>query len=198
MINIICLGNTYNFNLINIRRILSSRCGLLMVFISLFLTSAPAAAEPVSLRIEEQQHDSHRAAIGQLLDGLHRAAAESDAQDYFARYTEEAVFLGTDASERWSIGEFKVYAAKPFAEGRGWRYDVVSRHLVPTENPEIYGFDEVLSNEKLGLCRGSGLVVFDGERWRVAQYVLSMLIPNAIAASVGRETIKRLEQIGQE
>ena len=47
------------------------------------------------------------------------------------------------------------------------------------------------------LCRGSGLVVFDGARWRVAQYVLSMLIPNAIAASVGRETVKALEQVGQ-
>ena len=193
MTNIKYLGNTYNFNLINMRRVLSSRCGFLMIFISLFLTSAPAAAEPDSLRIEGQQPDTHRAAIGQLLEGLHRAAAESDAQDYFARYTEEAVFLGTDASERWSIGEFKAYAAKPFAEGRGWRYEVVSRHLVPTGNPEIYGFDEVLSNEKLGLCRGSGLVVFDGERWRVAQYVLSMLIPNAIAESVGRDTVKALE-----
>ena len=193
MINIICLGNIYNFNLINMRRVLSSRCGLLMILISLFLTSAPAAAEPVSLQIEGEQRDSHRAAIERLLDGLHRAAAESDAQDYFARYTEEAVFLGTDASERWSIAEFKAYAAEPFAEGRGWRYDVVSRHLVPTGNPEIYGFDEVLSNEKLGLCRGSGLVVFDGERWRVAQYVLSMLIPNAIAESVGRDTDKALE-----
>ena len=68
---------------------------------------------------------------------------------------------------------------------------------MPTGNPEIYGFDEVLSNEKLGLCRGSGLVVFDGTRWRVAQYVLSMLIPNAIAASVGREAVKALEQVGQ-
>ena len=191
------LENIYKFKTINIRRILSSRCELAIVLISLFLTSAPAAAEPVSLQIEREQRDSHRAAIERLLDGLHRAAAESDAQDYFARYTEEAVFLGTDASERWSIAEFKAYAAKPFAEGRGWRYDVVSRHLVPTGNPEIYGFDEVLSNEKLGLCRGSGLVVFDGARWRVVQYVLSMLIPNAIAESVGRETVKALEQGGQ-
>jgi hypothetical protein len=197
MINIMRLENIYKFKAINIRRILSSRCELAIVLISLFLTSAPAAAEPDSLQIEREQRDSHRAAIGQLLDGLHRAAAESDAQDYFARYTEEAVFLGTDASERWSIAEFKAYAAKPFAEGRGWRYDVVSRHLVPTGNPEIYGFDEVLRNEKLGLCRGSGLVVFDGARWRVVQYVLSMLIPNAIAESVGRETVKALEQGGQ-
>ena len=197
MINIMRLENIYKFKAINIRRILSSRCELAIVLISLFLTSAPAAAEPDSLQIEREQRDSHRAAIERLLDGLHRAAAESDAQDYFARYTEEAVFLGTDASERWSIAEFKAYAAKPFAEGRGWRYDVVSRHLVPTGNPEIYGFDEVLRNEKLGLCRGSGLVVFDGARWRVVQYVLSMLIPNAIAESVGRETVKALEQGGQ-
>lgn len=182
---------------VSLRQASSAWCALLTTLVMLLLTPVLAAEEPGSLDALLSPRDSNRAAIEQLLDGLHRAAAESDAQDYFARYTEEAVFLGTDASERWSIAEFKAYAAKPFAEGRGWRYDVVSRHLVPTGNPEIYGFDEVLSNEKLGLCRGSGLVVFDGARWRVAQYVLSMLIPNAIAASVGRETVKALEQVGQ-
>jgi hypothetical protein len=182
---------------VSLRKASSAWCALLTTLVMLLLMPVLAAEEPGSLDAQLSPRDANRALIGQLLDGLHRAAAESDAQDYFARYTEEAVFLGTDASERWSIAEFKAYAAKPFAEGRGWRYDVVSRHLVPTGNPEIYGFDEVLSNEKLGLCRGSGLVVFDGARWRVAQYVLSMLIPNAIAASVGRETVKALEQVGQ-
>ena len=60
----------------------------------LLLTPALAAEEPGSLDAQLSPRDANRAAIGQLLDGLHRAAAESDAQDYFARYTEEAVFSG--------------------------------------------------------------------------------------------------------
>ncbi len=183
--------------LVGVHRGSNDRYGLLMIVLSLFLMPVSATAEPASTTTHAVQHDANTAAIDVLLDGLHRAAAASDAEDYFARYTQDAVFLGTDASERWSITEFQAYATKPFSEGRGWRYEVVSRHLVPTGLPEIYGFDEVLSNEKLGLCRGSGLVVFDGARWRVAQYVLSMLIPNAIAASVGRETVKALEQVGR-
>jgi hypothetical protein len=197
MVKIIGLEVLHKIDWVRRRKASSLWCALLTIVLTLLLASVSATEAPGSLDAQLSPRDSNSVAIEQLLNGLHRAAAESDTQDYFARYTEEAVFLGTDASERWSIAEFKAYAAKPFSEGRGWRYDVVSRHLVPTGNPGIYGFDEVLSNEKLGLCRGSGLVVFDGTRWRVAQYVLSMLIPNAIAASVGRETVKALEQVGQ-
>ena len=197
MIKNIGLEVLHKIDWVSLRKASSPWCAMLTTLVILLLTPVLAAEGPGSLNAQLSPRDSNSVAIEQLLDGLHRAAAESDAQDYFARYTEEAVFLGTDANERWSIAEFKVYAAKPFSEGRGWRYDLVSRHLVPTGNPEIYGFDEVLSNEKLGLCRGSGLVVFDGARWRVAQYVLSMLIPNAIAASVGRETVMALKQVGQ-
>ncbi len=141
-----------------------------------------------------QPGEADKIAIGNLLDGLHQAAASADAEDYFGRYTEDAYFLGTDASERWSIDEFKAYADKPFSEGRGWRYEVVRRQLLPTSSPHVYGFDEVLNNAKLGLCRGSGIVIHDGKRWLVAHYVLSMLIPNAIAETVGQASIRNLGQ----
>ena len=45
-----------------------------------------------------------------LLDGLHQDAHEGNFQSYFERYTPDAVFLGTDKSERWSMDEFKAYA----------------------------------------------------------------------------------------
>ena len=45
-----------------------------------------------------------------LLDGLHQDAHEGNFQDYFARYAKNAVFLGTDKTERWTIEEFKAYA----------------------------------------------------------------------------------------
>ena len=47
------------------------------------------------------------ASIHAALDGLHESAAASNMDRYFGHYTENAVFLGTDASERWALEEFK-------------------------------------------------------------------------------------------
>ena len=55
-----------------------------------------------------------------LLDGLHQDAHEGNFETYFDRYTNDAVFLGTDKSERWTIEEFKAYAKPAFADGHGW------------------------------------------------------------------------------
>ena len=45
-----------------------------------------------------------------LLDGLHQDAHEGNFETYFARYSSDAIFLGTDKTERWTIEEFKDYA----------------------------------------------------------------------------------------
>jgi|SaaInlStandDraft_1057018.scaffolds.fasta_scaffold67487_2 hypothetical protein len=129
------------------------------------------------------------ASIHRVLDGLHESAAASEIDRYFAHYTEDAVFLGTDASERWTVDQFRDYAEPAFSSGRGWVYRVRSRNLIQTNSPDIFAFDEVLFNEKLGLCRGSGLIVREAGQWRISQYVLSMLIPNELAGEVGQQSI---------
>ena len=43
-------------------------------------------------------------------DGLHQDAHEGNFETYFNRYTSDAIFLGTDKTERWTIEEFKAYA----------------------------------------------------------------------------------------
>ena len=48
--------------------------------------------------------------IDALLDGFHQAAANSDFDDYFSRFTDDGMFLGTDASERWTVEQFQQYA----------------------------------------------------------------------------------------
>ncbi|MGB1190433.1 MAG: nuclear transport factor 2 family protein [Pseudomonadales bacterium] len=143
-----------------------------------------------SILVAEQNPE---ASIHAVLDGLHESAAASEMDRYFSHYTNDAVFLGTDASERWTMAAFKSYAAPAFAEGRGWTYEVQSRHLIKSDAPGVYGFDEILLNEKLGLCRGSGMVVKAGDRWQISHYVLSMLIPNQIAADVGERSKALME-----
>ena len=130
--------------------------------------------------------DNQRAAIDALIDGLHQDAHEGNFHTYFDRYTPDAVFLGTDKSERWTIEEFKVYAKPAFEDGQGWTYSVKERNWEGEGNTRW--FDEVLINEKLGHCRGTGVVeLIDGE-WKIAHYALTMLVPNDIAAEVGAQT----------
>ena len=130
--------------------------------------------------------DNQRAAIDALIDGLHQDAHEGNFHTYFDRYTPDAVFLGTDKSERWTIDQFKVYAEPAFEDGHGWTYSVKERNWEGKGSTRW--FDEVLLNEKLGHCRGTGVVeLIDGE-WKIAHYALTMLVPNEIAAEVGAQT----------
>ena len=87
-----------------------------------------------------------------LIDGLHQDAHEGNFKSYFEHYSSDAVFLGTDKAERWTIEEFKEYAEPAFADGHGWTYKVVERNWEGEGN--IRWFDEILFNEKLGHCRG--------------------------------------------
>ena len=125
-----------------------------------------------------------------LVDGFHAAAANSDFEDYFSRFTDDAYFLGTDASERWSVDEFKTYARAPFAAGNGWVYKVLERNLESGPDDNTVWFDEILLNKVLGRCRGTGVVVREDGEWKIAHYSLTLLIPNDIADEVGEQSME--------
>jgi|TARA_B100000085_G_scaffold234126_1_gene221853 ketosteroid isomerase-like protein len=124
--------------------------------------------------------------INILLDGLHEDAHRGNFEAYFDRYSSDAVFLGTDKTERWTIQEFKSYAEPAFADGHGWTYKVIERNLEGSGNTRW--FDEILFNEKLGHCRGTGVVQLTNNEWKISHYALTMLVPNSIAADVGIQT----------
>ena len=132
--------------------------------------------------------DEQRASTDELLDGLHQDAHEGNFDSYFDRYSSGAIFLGTDKTERWTIDEFKAYARPAFNDGHGWTYSVVERNW--EGDSDIRWFDEILFNEKLGHCRGTGVVQLINNEWKIAHYALTMLIPNQIAAEVGMQTMK--------
>jgi hypothetical protein len=124
--------------------------------------------------------------VDAVLDDFHAAAAAADEQRYFAHLAPDAVFLGTDAGERWSVDAFRAYAHPYFERGQGWTYAMRARHvrLAPGEDPGVAWFDELLANAKYGDCRGSGVLVRSGATWKIAQYNLSLPIPNAVAPQV--------------
>jgi uncharacterized protein (TIGR02246 family) len=127
---------------------------------------------------ESASHHGAEAAVCAVLDAWHDAAARSDEAAYFALMTHDAIFLGTDATERWSRDELRAYAHGPFSEGRGWRMRAVRRAVVLGPGAVTAWFDEDLETVNLGPARGSGVLVHDGSAWRIAQYNLAITVPN--------------------
>lgn len=122
-----------------------------------------------------------------VLDQLHDAASKADGERYFSLFAPDAVFLGTDSTERWPIEEFKTYAMKRFATGTGWTYTLKPGTRYITVDGNIAWFDELLENAKYGTCRGSGVLrKVDGPAggWKIAQYNLTLTVPNDVAAEV--------------
>ena len=122
--------------------------------------------------------------IATELDDWHAAAARADERRYFENFPDQAGFLGTDATERWVIEAFKKSVHPYFEKGKAWKYRSVRRAITVSPEGKRAWFDEDLETEKLGPARGSGVLVKDQGRWKIAQYDLSIPIPNARFAEV--------------
>ena len=142
------------------------------------LAAAPAAAP----------RTSPTAQVSAVLEDWHAAAAAADEARYFGHFTQDAVFLGTDATERWTRDQFRTWAKPFFARGKAWSFRALSRHVAFSRDGQVAWFDEALDTPNMGPARGSGVLVREGGGWRLAQYNLSVPIPNALLD----EVVKRI------
>jgi len=117
-------------------------------------------------------------AIGAMLDDWHAAAARADETAYFSHLAKDAVFLGTDQTERWDVAAFRAYAHPYFAKGKAWSFHAVRRAVTVAASGDTAWFDEDLATERMGPARGSGVVVREDGEYKLAQYNLSITIPN--------------------
>jgi ketosteroid isomerase-like protein len=134
------------------------------------------------------------AAVAAVLDDWHAAAAAADEARYFAHFAPGAVFLGTDAAERWTVEEFRRYAHPYFAKGKAWSFKAVERHVSFSPDRSVAWFDERLDTPNLGPARGSGVLVRAAGAWKIAHYDLSVPIPNALL----KEIKERIEAHGKK
>jgi uncharacterized protein (TIGR02246 family) len=126
------------------------------------------------------------AEVAAVLDRLNAASTAADGEAYFDLFTPDARFVGTDASEHWSLAEFRAYAAPVFARGRGWSYRATRRTITvaPIECRCVAWFEEELTNQSYGRTRGSGVMRLTEAGWKIEQYVLSLAIPNDLAGPI--------------
>lgn len=120
------------------------------------------------------------------LTDFHDAAAKADGARYFGHFAPDAVFIGTDATERWTLPEFRAFAEPYFDAGRGWTYVGRDRQVFLGPGGQTAWFDEMLDNESYGETRGTGVFVRVDGGWRLAQYHLTIPVPNELAKELVR------------
>jgi hypothetical protein len=148
-----------------------------IVFLLCFLGLAASAA---SAQTPAQQ-------IGAVLDDWHQAASVADEGRYFGYFAPNGVFIGTDPTERWTVAEFRAWAKPRFQKKSTWSFKARGRHIEFSADGKTAWFDEMLDTSDLGVCRGSGVLVSLGGKWKIAQYNLSVPIPNAMVDGVVKQ-----------
>ena len=126
------------------------------------------------------------APVNRVLDAMHAAASAADGEAYFATFTTDGRFIGTDAAERWSLPEFRAYAMPYFSQGKGWTYRPTARTvtIAPIDCRCVAWFEEKLINASYGETRGSGVLRLVDGQWKIEQYVLSFVVPNDASKAV--------------
>ena len=126
-----------------------------------------------------------KADIDAVLDDWHSAASDADFDRYFGHFHDStSIFMGTDATERWTVPEFKAFAQPYFARGRAWSFSATTRYVYFSEEGNVAWFDEELDTPNLGPSRGTGVLVFGKTGWKIAHYNLTVPIPNEIVYDV--------------
>jgi ketosteroid isomerase-like protein len=162
-----------------------------LIAVLLLLSSlAPANALP------NATGETDKKSVDAVLTSFHTAASRADWDTYFSLLSDNAIFLGTDASERWGKAFFKGYAAKT----KGWTYTLRERHINFTPDGNTAWFDELLDQEKYGTSRGSGVLIRTSAGWKISQYNLTFPIPNDLADGITQQiqTFEAKQKLGQK
>jgi hypothetical protein len=139
-----------------------------------------SAASAASAQTPQQQ-------VAAVLDDWHQAASVADEARYFGYFAPHGIFMGTDATERWTAAEFREWAKPQFKRKAAWSFKPRDRHIELSVDRRTAWFDEMLDTPNLGLCRGSGILVLTGGKWKIAQYNLSVPIPNALVDGIVKQ-----------
>lgn len=141
------------------------------------LAAILAAAGPGIFEKNTQEIDG-------FLNAWHKAAAVADAKTYFGSLAAGAIFLGTDARERWSKEEFQKWAAPYFHRPSAWIFSASRRQVYLSADGCTAWFDEDLVSDHYWPCRGSGVLEKIAGHWKIRQYNLAFTIPDEATAAI--------------
>ncbi len=145
----------------------------LLCLLALFLVPLFLCAQGMKKADLKQAVD----AVGAVVDDWHLAAAEGDEARYFGHLSADAVFVGLDETQRWSKNAFREWTSAAFKQKQMWTFRSSERHVSLSPAGDVAWFEELLDTPGMGVARGTGVLVKQGDAWQIAQYALSLPIP---------------------
>ncbi len=143
------------------------------IFIVMVLLSCTTKVEVEEAPSEEE--------INQVMDSWHQAASNADFEEYFGYFeSDSSIFMGTDATERWTVAEFKPWSKPYFDRGKAWSFTATKRFIYFSSDGKTAWFDEELNTPNLGPSRGTGVLNKTVTGWKIAHYNLTIPIPNEL------------------
>jgi hypothetical protein len=115
--------------------------------------------------------------INALMDNWHKAAATADETIFFGSMTADAIYIGTDASERWLRDELKEWSKEYFSRDSAWSFTPMSRNITFSEDYATAWLDELLDTW-MGPCRSTAVLAKMDDGWKIKYYHLSIAVPN--------------------
>lgn len=140
-----------------------------------------------------QAQQSDTVSIAKFLNEWHLAAIQANADTFFNSIAEDGIFIGTDATERWTKAEFIKFAKPYFDKGKAWDFKPFNRSIHVSKNGQYVWFSELLTTW-MGVCRGSGMLELTKNGWKIHQYHLSVTVPNDLV----RDFISLVEQFNNK
>lgn len=144
----------------------------------------------VAFATPQDSDASAKAEIDTLLSAWHEAAAKADAGTYFGSMAPDAVFLGTDVTERWTKDEFEAWATPLFRGTSAWVFSATRRSISLSTDGNTAWFDEDLVSKSYWPCRGSGALEKIDGAWKIRLYSLAFTIPNSAVPEIRAAVIK--------
>jgi len=141
-------------------------------FLNLLILGFLVGCAPQIKTLEEEKNS-----IDTLINEWHVDAAEGNFEAYFDKMTEDACFIGTDASEKWIGDDFKTFCKPHFEKGLAWDFKPIKREIFFNERQDFAWFDEQLDTW-MGVCMSSGVLVKTEHGWKIKHYQLSVAVPN--------------------
>jgi len=118
-----------------------------------------------------------QAHLGSLISRWHRAAATADEDTFFGLMTPDAIYIGTDTTERWERDSLRAWSVSAFERPVAWDFTATQRHITLSSDGNTAWWDEVLTTW-MGPCRATGILVDTPEGWKIRHYQLSVTVPN--------------------
>jgi hypothetical protein len=141
----------------------------ILFFIITFLGCSP----PNRSQLKNHQIET----IDQLISNWHQDASNANLGGYMRLMDSSFVYVGTDASEKWTKDEFSTFCKPYFDQNKTWDFKSIDRTINISADQNSAWFYEILQTH-MGTCRGSGILELKNKQWKLRQYVLSLAIPN--------------------